>query len=332
MIPVAHLTGTNMDKDTFYQFLQEFLTDKSITKICHNYVFESSFSYKNGIVIQAPVYDTICAAQMTLKAPGQFRKLSDSGLKTLGLNLCKEPLPSFTAVTEGRNFDELDPADPETIRYSCADADFALRLYHICNNWLDKYLPNHRWIVENIESPTAVFVGMMKQNGIPMDIKAMKDAKSNADSEINRLKDDFNLDGRAGAVALLDLASGEGLVLALDHDARRNEVGLHVRLIKGLGAHAEGDVDIALRIGKLENVIVESPERDLHLDGLEVSQKGLVDLAEKSGAGKCLGHCLEIGECYLVGKSDELTAGKIGIVGIDLCCDCHGYSPPSRAA
>ena len=162
MIPVAHLTGTNMDKDTFYQFLQEFLTEKSITKICHNYVFESSFSYKNGIVIQAPVYDTICAAQMTLKAPGQFRKLSDSGLKTLALNLCKEPLPSFTAVTEGRNFDELDPSDPEMIRYSCADADFALRLYHICNNWFDKYLPRHRWIVENIESPTAVYLDNMK--------------------------------------------------------------------------------------------------------------------------------------------------------------------------
>ena len=74
MIPVAHLIGTNMDTDTFYQFLREFLTDKNITKICHNYVFESSFSYKNGIVIQAPVYDTICAAQMTLKAPGQFTR------------------------------------------------------------------------------------------------------------------------------------------------------------------------------------------------------------------------------------------------------------------
>ena len=33
MIPVAHLTGSNMDTGTFYQFLQEFLTDKSITKI-----------------------------------------------------------------------------------------------------------------------------------------------------------------------------------------------------------------------------------------------------------------------------------------------------------
>ena len=29
MIPVAHLIGTNMDTDTFYQFLREFLTDKN---------------------------------------------------------------------------------------------------------------------------------------------------------------------------------------------------------------------------------------------------------------------------------------------------------------
>ena len=191
MIPVAHLIGTNMDTDTFYQFLREFLTDKNITKICHNYVFESSFSYKNSIVIQAPVYDTICAAQMTLKAPGQFRKLSDSGLKTLALNLCKEPLPSFTAVTEGRNFDELDPADPETIRYSCADADFALRLYHICNNWFDKYLPNHRWIVENIESPTAVYLGIMKYNGVPIDAGYMAERQQEAEKEMARIREEI---------------------------------------------------------------------------------------------------------------------------------------------
>ena len=191
MIPVAHLIGTNMDTDTFYQFLREFLTDKNITKICHNYVFESSFSYKNGIVIQAPVYDTICAAQMTLKAPGQFRKLSDSGLKTLALNLCKEPLPSFTAVTEGRNFDELEPADPETIRYCCADADFALRLYHICNNWFDKYLPNHRWIVENIESPTAVYLGIMKYNGVPIDAGYMAERQQEAEKEMARIREEI---------------------------------------------------------------------------------------------------------------------------------------------
>lgn len=191
MIPVRHLVGENMPKDEFDRFLRWFLTYPFITKIAHNLAFEAMFSYKQGIVVQPPVYDTIAASQLTLKAPMEFRSLSDSGLKTLALNLCQEPLPSFTAVTAGRHFDELDPEDPETIRYSCADSDFALRLYHRFNQWFDRYLPRHRWIVENLESPTAVFVGIMKCNGIPVDIPAMRAAKTNADSNIDRLRSEI---------------------------------------------------------------------------------------------------------------------------------------------
>ncbi len=188
MIPVQHLVGENMLREEFDSFLRRFLTDRSITKIAHNLAFEAMFSYKQGIVVQPPVYDTIAASQLTLKAPMEFRSLSDSGLKTLALNLCHEPLPSFTAVTAGRHFDELNPADPETIRYSCADSDYALRLYYRFNEWFDRYLPRHRWIVENLESPTAVFVGIMKCSGIPVDIPAMQAAKMNADNNIERLR------------------------------------------------------------------------------------------------------------------------------------------------
>lgn len=191
MIPVRHLTGENMPEADFENFLRQFLTDPGITKIAHNLSFEAMFAYKMGIVVQPPVYDTIAASQLTLKAPMEFRELSDSGLKTLALNLCHEPLPSFTAVTQGRHFDELDPADPETIRYSCADSDFALRLYLRFNSWFDRYLPQHRWIVENLESTTAVFVGAMRCNGIPFDIPAMQASKANADQNIDRLKSEI---------------------------------------------------------------------------------------------------------------------------------------------
>lgn len=191
MIPVAHKTGTNVPEELFYTFLRDFLTNPAITKVCHNFAFESAFSYAKGIVIQPPVYDSICAAQMTLKNHTEFRTLSDSGLKIMALQLCHEPLPTFEAVTQGRHFDELDPADPETIRYSCADSDFALRLYHICNNWFDRWMPKHRWLVENIESPTAVFVGLMRYNGIPFDIDAMIAANANADREIARLSEEI---------------------------------------------------------------------------------------------------------------------------------------------
>ena len=74
-VPVAHKAGGNIDRDTFIRYLTAFLTDTTVTKVAHNIAFESSMAYAMGIVIQAPVYDTICAAQMSLKNDYEFRRL-----------------------------------------------------------------------------------------------------------------------------------------------------------------------------------------------------------------------------------------------------------------
>ena len=187
-VPVAHTAGGNIDRDAFIGYLTAFLTDTTVTKVAHNIAFESSMAYAMGIVILPPVYDTICAAQMSLKNDYAFRKLQESGLKRLAEELFGEPLPSFSAVTDGRHFDELDARDKETIRYGSADADFALRLYHAFNDWFDRYLPRHRRIVEEIESPTAVYLGIMKTNGIPIDLPLMQKRKIEAEAEMARIR------------------------------------------------------------------------------------------------------------------------------------------------
>lgn len=191
MIPVAHKVGPNMPRAEFDALLVELLTDRSIIKVAHNLSFESMFSYAKGIVIMPPVYDTIAASQMTLKNAYDFRKLSDSGLKKLAGELCGEPLPSFSSVTDGKHFDELDSMDAETIRYSCADSDFALRLYHIFNNWFDRFLPKHRFLVEEVESPTAVYLGIMKYNGVPMNLPLMQERKAEADAAMERIRSEI---------------------------------------------------------------------------------------------------------------------------------------------
>lgn len=191
MIPVAHKVGPNMPRAEFDALLVELLTDRSIIKVAHNLSFESMFSYAKGIVIMPLVYDTIAASQMTLKNAYDFRKLSDSGLKKLAGELCGEPLPSFSSVTDGKHFDELDSMDAETIRYSCADSDFALRLYHIFNNWFDRFLPKHRFLVEEVESPTAVYLGIMKYNGVPMNLPLMQERKAEADAAMERIRSEI---------------------------------------------------------------------------------------------------------------------------------------------
>ena len=190
-VPVAHKVGENIELTSFLQFLRAFLTDKRIVKVAHNIAFESAISCQQNIVIQPPVYDTICAAQMTLKSNYAFRKLADSGLKKLAEELCHESLPTFSDVTNGRHFDELDAQDAETIRYGCADSDFALRLYHIFNSWFDRFLPKHRYLVEEIESPAAVYLGLMKYNGVPVNADLMKVRQQESRQQMERIRNEI---------------------------------------------------------------------------------------------------------------------------------------------
>ena len=92
-VPIKHLIGTNINREEFFVFLQQFLADRSITKVAHNISFESMFSYHLGSVILPPVYDTIAAAQMTLKNRYEFRKLFECGLKILAADLWHHGFP-----------------------------------------------------------------------------------------------------------------------------------------------------------------------------------------------------------------------------------------------
>ncbi len=190
-VPVTHRGGGNCGLTRLLPLLADFAADTSVVKVAHNIAFESMFLYRLGIVLQAPVYDTIAAAQLTLLGDYDFRSLGNSGLKTLVPELFGAELPSFAAVTGGRHFDELDPGDAETIRYACADSDYALRLYHYFNAWFAEWLPKHRFIVEQIESPTAVYCGLMKYNGVLADAALMERKAAECDGRLAKLREDI---------------------------------------------------------------------------------------------------------------------------------------------
>lgn len=189
-IPLSHKVGTNaIDPTGVAEYLREALFENpSVVKVAHNLSFESMFLYALGIVVCEPCYDTIAAAQLTLKSKFEFRNLSDSGLKLLSTSLFGADMPDFATVTAGRLFDEMDPADKETLRYACADSDYTLRLYHKFNNWFAKNLPHHREIVERVESPTAVYCGLMKYNGVPMNVETMRKRQKEAEEKLTVLR------------------------------------------------------------------------------------------------------------------------------------------------
>ena len=89
-IPICHRNYKNVNFDMVWTYIKEhILLDNSKTVVIHNAAFESAFFYALGVVMKCKVYDTIAAAQLTLKTKTEFRKLSDSGLKKLGPELLK---------------------------------------------------------------------------------------------------------------------------------------------------------------------------------------------------------------------------------------------------
>lgn len=191
-LPIAHRVGHNAEGVTeIWAWLAGFFTGASVTKIAHNLAFESQFLYARGIVVQEPCYDTIAAAQLVYKNDKEFRTLGDCGLKTLVPEYFHEQLPSYSDTVGGLHFDELDPHSEKTVRYACADSDYALRLYHLLNGWFDRFLPKHRYVVEKIESPTAVYVGIMRYNGLPLDRALMKEKSKEAEEKLIQLRKDI---------------------------------------------------------------------------------------------------------------------------------------------
>lgn len=189
-LPLAHRVGENAaDLDAIWTWLKpELFMNLAVTKVVHNLAFESAFLYARGIVVQEPCYDTIAAAQLVYKNEKEFRSLGDCGLKTLVPEYFGEQLPSYTETVGGLHFDELDPQAERTVRYACADSDYAFRLYHLFNGWFDRFLPKHRFIVEKIESPTAVYVGLMRYNGLPFDVELMKSKRTEAEKHLKEIR------------------------------------------------------------------------------------------------------------------------------------------------
>lgn len=238
-VPVAHKVGKNIESTAFDKFLREFLANTEVVKIAHNLAFESQMSYARGIVIMPPVYDTIAASQMSLKSCTEFRKLTDSGLKKLAAELCGESLPSFTDVTDGRHFDELDAQDVETVRYGAADSDYSLRLYNIFNKWFDRFLPKHRTIVEKIESPTAVYIGIMKYNGVPINYPLMLQRKEEAEAEMDRIRKEI-------AFIIGDVAIGENCSTKAFKDYLFKDLGLPILKTTASDKEAADDMTMIL--------------------------------------------------------------------------------------
>lgn len=68
-IPLRHRAGRNIQRpEAVMDYLRQAVFENAtVIKVAHNLAFESMFLYALGVIVQPPCYDTIAAAQLTLK-------------------------------------------------------------------------------------------------------------------------------------------------------------------------------------------------------------------------------------------------------------------------
>ena len=111
-----------------------------------------------------------------------------------------------------------------------------MRLY-LFNGWFDKWLPRHRALVEKVESPTAVYCGLMKYNGLLVDSERMKDRAAECEEKLAKLRDDI-------AFIIGDVNIGANAATSAFKDYLYKELGLPV--LKTTAKYQEAADDEAL--------------------------------------------------------------------------------------
>lgn len=198
-LPLRHRNGNNANGPEIMMFLKDRVFENpGVLKIAHNLGFEALFLLGAGINLMPPVYDTMAGAQMILKDEDHFRGLADAGLKQLARSWVGIELPSYEATVGTGNFAELDQADPQTIDYACADSDLALRLYHLEIDWFAKNLPAHGKLVQELESPVALFTARMVYRGLRVNQEAMAQAETQLHSRLDKLRKQLQSGGTRG--------------------------------------------------------------------------------------------------------------------------------------
>lgn len=170
-IPLENKGGKSVrDKYKMMSFLKEFLFEnESLIKVCHDISLKSSLLYGFGIVLQEPVFDTMLGAMLTFKRYGEFRTLEECSLNNLMRDIFKENTFRFNSLDEESYFNNFKPYNIDYIKYACLECNLVLKLYRWCLRWFDIYIKEHRVLCERVESPAAIYTGIMKRCGIKID-------------------------------------------------------------------------------------------------------------------------------------------------------------------
>lgn len=185
-LPLGHESGSNLDSGSLQQHLKPLLESADILKIGHNLKFDLLILKRHGLQVKGPCFDTMIAAYVLNPGIRQY------GLDALALDRFSFHMQPITELIGDKKKDQIPFSKVEIAKaadYSCADADYTLRLKHCFERELkDKSLDK---LFHEIEMPLMQVLLVMEENGIRIDIPMLKELSLEYDKTLYALQQEI---------------------------------------------------------------------------------------------------------------------------------------------
>lgn len=173
-----------------------FFESKQIEKIAHNIKYDLEVLQRYGIVVEGPTFDTMIAHYLI--NPESKQSMDYLATHYLGY----QPISIETLIgKKGKNQGNMRDLSPEEISdYACEDADITFQLKQLLEPEIKK--EHLKDLFYNMEMPLVEVLKEMEEQGIAIDVQALKDYSKELETTLLRLDGeiknlagvDFNVD------------------------------------------------------------------------------------------------------------------------------------------
>jgi DNA polymerase-1 len=149
--------------------------------VAHNYKFDYTILFRNGIKIAGKPFDTMVAAYLIDSA--QKIKMDELAKKYLGY----EPVPIVDLIGKGKAQKTMaDLAPQEVYKYACEDADITLQLYHILRKKMDE--AELMDVAETCDFPLMEVLGDIEFQGVRLDSGMLVEYSKDLEHDLQELQ------------------------------------------------------------------------------------------------------------------------------------------------
>ncbi len=181
-LPVGHKEGENLNRETAYPRLREFLGNTAINKVAHNAKYDAVVLRRAGLEPSPFTFDTMIAAYVL--EPGEraysLAKLADSRLN--------RRMQSITELIgsgkKQRSFAEV-PVEAAAC-YSGDDSDVTLRLFEMYKPELEKH--GLKELFDEVEMPLLHVLMDMEMRGVCLDMQFLRKMSKKLSGDMDNYK------------------------------------------------------------------------------------------------------------------------------------------------